>query len=371
MIAFYAWTDTLLLNAVNLKTGEFAAEQADLFVLQLPRVSPQLLQYIRQQHIFRNVILIPEPTEGADGLLHKIMKIFSGRQYYRMFEQSLSQVAGQQYRLLVTGGFWSYSLFMYRALARYNPQLELAFLEEGIASYAGEDMLLWCDPLNKPRSLLLHLLFYPGMFEAARRAAKTLYLYCPEACLSSRLLVVRPIGIYTPQTTALLAALGQQTDMDSYRTRSVIFFLQPETDADMERTAGWIRMASEEIGGEQILIKPHPDSVDRLESLQLAPEILIDRSRVTFESVLAQVDWSDKLLITKGTSCVFYPRYLLGQQPDVVFLFRQYPFDRLKDLIERLSARMRTLYHCPERVTVAQDAAQVRQAMQNWRQRHS
>ena len=369
MIAFYTWTDTQILNALNLKTGTFPQEEADLFVLELARVSQPLLEQVRRQGVFRRIVRIPEPTDGRTGFVHVLAKLFSGPQYHAAFRNSVDLVPGEQYRLLITGGFWSYTVFLYRMLAKANPQLEVAFLEEGIASYDGASILYWCDPKSKLRSALMHLMFYPGMVGAAKRATKTLYLYCPEACMNRGQLTVLPMGPYTPQTLAVLQALGAHTDLDAYRTRPVIFFLQPEPDDELRRTVTWLNAAVKQFGGENVMIKPHPDSIDRLAALPLDPAVRVDTTRVSFDNILPQVDWSGKLLITKGTSCVFYPRYILGQEPDVVFLFKLYPHTRLKGLIERLALQLRAQYRNPQRVTVAQSDAQVLQALQNWQQR--
>ena len=60
MIAFYTWTDTLLMNAMRVKESSFPDEEANLFVLMLDRVSGELLDAIEESGLFSRVIRLYE-----------------------------------------------------------------------------------------------------------------------------------------------------------------------------------------------------------------------------------------------------------------------------------------------------------------------
>ena len=254
MIAFYVWTDTLLLNAVRVKESFFSAEDADLIVLKLDRVSEELLEEIRRLDVFARVVELENIVPDAPSALYKLTKLLRRRAGYRKLTDQLSSLSGTQYRLLLTGGFWSYFLFVYRYFTAWSPALDIAFLEEGAASYNGRESLLRCDPLGRTRSELYRCFYYSDIFPAACARAKTLYLFCPQAALNSEGLECVELPRSSPKAAALMEMLSSRNSLDEYRRREVIFFLQPEPDADIKTTLFCINAAVEEFGAENILV---------------------------------------------------------------------------------------------------------------------
>ena len=71
MIAFYAWTDTILLNAYRIKMADYSDEPAALIILNLPRVSETVVKAIEQTRAFDRIVRINNVHEGKRGFIRK------------------------------------------------------------------------------------------------------------------------------------------------------------------------------------------------------------------------------------------------------------------------------------------------------------
>lgn len=350
MIAYYCWTDTLIINALKLKTDLLADEEGDLFVLMLPRVTPELTDRIRDMHCFRKVILIDPPRESLPKPFNKLIKLFRYKYYCNQLQKQLQDV-DCCYDRMITGGLWSYTIPMRDLLAGNSGHLPVSLLEEGAANYGGYETAFWCDPKSRFRDKLFRRLFYRSAYDRAAAALDELYLTEPKACLNPGALKVIPFSFLTPAYEQLADQFTKAEDIAPYINRKVSVYLQPESRTDQEKTKALIRVLSQVYGPEQVLVRPHPDRREDWDASGLDPAIYVDRSTVPFECILPHVDWSDKVMVSRASTCLFYPQYGLKQTPYVYFIFNMF-YSGDEFLIRKLSERMRALSEVPDHIRI-------------------
>lgn len=355
-LAFYAWTDALILNAVKVKVTYFSDCQADLLILELPRISRDLVNHLEEAGIFQNVLWIKPPFDNVAPIRRKILKTFFVRQYRVCYFSQLQQ-ASKSYGALFAGALWSETTMLFEYLRRYNPLLAIYIMEEGTANYRGIRAIARCDPLGARRDAIVRRTRYAGLYEQAAKAIAGMFLSCPEGCLEADGERIFPVSGYdSPVFCRLMAACTAGLALEEYRSRRVIFFLQPEYGPEWKCTLQILMAVIRSFGPENVVIRPHPDSGDRARRLkqELPCGIYWEAAAFPFEYVLYTTRWQDRILISRGSSCLFYPRYILGQEPTVIFtnwLYDGRKHEKKRDnVMPLLIERLKKTYTASERV---------------------
>lgn len=360
MIAFYAWTDTLVLNALKIKQSDYPDTDADLIILNLPRVSRQIVEKIEEADVFRRILRIEDIHRRKRNAIQKAFKLLCGKQFYRALSAQLKDIESQEYDTLFTGGLWADSLFVYRFLANAKPSIQLMLMEEGVVNYGGARTAYWCDAINRKRDFLLRTLFYGKTYRKARKAISGVYLSEPEACLEKGTLELKKIRSDQPLLRELMKPLCDEQTIQAYMHRRVVFFMQPESQAHGEVTLEIVKALSERFGAQQVIVRAHPDtkSVQLLETA--CPGVYIDRCETTFEVLAGQIDWSDKVLAARASSCMFLPKFVLNQEPVLLFVYMLFDSGD-RSLITPMTEKMRALYRWSDRVHVPRQIEEIRQ----------
>lgn len=351
MIAFYTWTDTQLINAVRLRSSVYPEEEADLFVLNLPRINEKLVSTLSDMGIFRYIIRIDEPHDGLPEKLHKLVKPFRQKYYYQAFCSKIGQTKRERYETLFVGAFWSWSLFMYRYLAEVNPDIRICLMEEGIINYGGAETAYVCDSISSKRDWITRHTLYRKSWKKAVKAVDRLYLSEPKLCLSTDNLKVFEI----PDPQGVLDKISEKMlsegKKDLYTEKKVIFFLQPEGDMEFNRSLQILDALVQRFGRRNVLVRLHPDSDKDAVIRRLPDGTDIDEGQEPYEILLYAVDWNHKLLVGCTSSCLFLPSLILKQNPTVMFLYKLYgnPGD---GFVSRIIERFRSLQESPERILV-------------------
>ncbi len=353
VLAFYVWTDTLILNAVKTKLNHFSDLLADLFILKLSRISWNLVHNLEKQQVFRNIIWIEPPFKDMVSIKRRFLKIFSYQQYKKNYFIQLKEIT-DSYTALFSGALWSETIMLFQYLKQYNSSIEICIIEEGTANYYGFKAILKCDPLNELRNKIIQKIRYSNIYEEVIYAVKKMFLACPEGCLDYVEKPIYPIGEYRlSKFYQLISNCVKNLSLEVYRSRRIIFFLQPEHLLDYKKTLILLRIIILIAHPENIIIRPHPDTMGKVNHLKkfLDPQIYWETERFPFEYVLYTARWETQILISRGSSCLFYPRYILGEEPIVIFTNQLYggikkKREKMSLLVEKLNA----LYHNSERV---------------------
>ena len=359
MLIYYCWTNTLLINSLRLKNGN-PEEQADLIVLMLPRISSNLVDHIEKNGCFRRVIRIQPPKDRIFGPFYTLFKFFRYRHYKQEIKRQLP--ADAQYDRIFSGALWSYTIILHDILREKKGNVPISLIEEGAANYGGTLTAYWCDPKGRQRDWLFRKLFYRDVYYHAAEAIDSMFLLCPEACLERGNLQLYSFPPADQTFEMLVKAFVKDADTAPYLERKVAVFLQPENKKDQKKSLQIIQTLANAYGPQQVIVRPHPDARNALDSCDLDPAIQVDRSNTPFELIMTQVDWTDKIMVSRASSCLFFPPFALQQQPRVFFMYELFSSGD-EFLIQKLSQRLQLLYNDPKRVHIPADLQHFQQML--------
>ena len=337
MLAFYGWTDKLLLNLLNTKINCFPAEQADLFVFDLPRVSRSLVKSIEATGAFQNVFWLQErkirKRHGLGIPFEKLEKLLSGQRQYAFYQEQLRKCCGDtHYSMLFTGAFWSNTLFLFRYFRVVNPNVKISIVEEGTANYnSPKGWQFRCMPTRRLREPLMRLFYFPLTWLWARRAVKQIFLYTLDTIRSDEKIPavpLPPVDKRNPVCQSVLYGAVEGIDAGEYQSRHVYFLsgpIVPGYEDTFQRTYEIIQKICDCVSEEEVLIKVHPDSVDQPCFTQWDDSrVFVDKRRFLLEGVLSQIDLSEKCLVVRNSSVPMTVAFELLETPCIIFTYRLY-----------------------------------------------
>ncbi len=340
MLAFYGWTDHLLLNLLNTKLNVFPHEDADLFVLKLDRVSQKLLKEIEKTGAFRHIFFLYKPPfhkeKGPLSIGEKMTRLFSGERYYHSYQEQLRRQCGTaSYRMLLSGAFWSETLFLFRYFRHYNPKIKISMVEEGTTNYSAPDgWQFHCLPTGRRMEKLMRLVYFLLTWSRARKSVEKIYLYPIEILmrqcdLSVPAEEIPEINGDNPICQRILQTVDVPPDLEPYRQHSVFFIggaLAPGYQDRFDETNHFLELMLNILGPADLAIKTHPSSGGELLAKGLEDRAFVDRSGGSINSILVNLELEKKLLITRNSSVPFSIKAQTGAEPYIIFIHRLYAF---------------------------------------------
>lgn len=315
MIAYYAWTDTQLINCVNLKVNQHAGEDGVLFVLKLERISDALLDVIIKDKCFVDIKVVPcKYAVNSRNAIARTLKIDTVleqkrlRQHYRIC--FANAVGVTVYSRLVTAGFWAETSFLIERLVMNNKGLKIDFVEEGLR----HEYELFYYTLSKKPFVKIMRWFYDGrMINRWKRRCEFAYFYSPERfdgeekpdCYTYASLI--PIDEHNHRVKKVLIDAVVDIDITEYQNRSVIL-LEDLYEVDFDLL---VKRVAEVVGPSELIVKMHPFGTGTRKKL---PEVYYDERRYIFEGVLIQLKLDEKTIIRGISSIINSVNYMLKKK---------------------------------------------------------
>ena len=317
-LAFYGWTDYLLLNLVNAKESHHPNEPADLFIFKLNRVSAELIEAIRKNCVFDNIyVLQPYNQIDLTSSKDKIMRLLSGRKYYRFYAQQIESFIGDtKYHAFFTGAFWSETLHILRYLFKANHKMAINFVEEGTASYLDNKLLQRCIPRGGIREIIFRYMHYAKSYKRACKGLNKIYVYSRQLKASSdNVLLLYPIN-ETVKTKQILRDVSEGIEIQPYINSKFYYCVSPiDTYEENQVILTYINSS-------ELLIIPHPDIIG--EKTIYKEGLYVKTSPILIEAIFSRVDIKDKVLISKDSSVLMTPKLLFNIEPYVIMTYRLY-----------------------------------------------
>ena len=358
MIACYAWTDTQIVNMIQVLRTFYSDQSADLYVLKLDRISDSLLT-AAEHCVFHQVCRIPPPPDFQPDhfvqCVPGIKTIFIGRQVQASFMPALSDCS-HEYTLVLLPGFWAESLHFLRVMfPKHMPQIR--FVEEGMYSYLKNCFRCridspWKDCLER---YLRHGTFYVR----AKKRVDGFFLYRPEdikVSYSFPCIRIPALNIRSSFWHGFFSKMIPESLRNAYQDRRFIFLvgaLKSGYEPTYARTQELINLVADTISPEDLVVRPHPASRQGL--CVLSDLILIDRSAYWFEGLGSVVDLRTKTLIARNSSALsaFIRMGIVPRQ--IILTYKLYDYyqahgDPYRDeLAEQLRLSVQTLVPADER----------------------
>ena len=309
--AYYIWTDTQLVHAFQIRKYLYPDVSADLFVLDVGRVSEQAQKFLEDHTVFDNLYRLPLPAYCTSSSLWSKLPILRQITHSREYTQYFSRTVGQYgpYDLFFTAGFWAESLYFLSAISK-DKLPEIYFLEEGLASYAKDSLRCRVDSYWKER--LEKRICFGNIARQAKKNVCGIYLNCPELYFCSQPIERFSIPAHrdTPLEKELLGCLCRGAPLEEYKKRDVVFIssgLRDDYEPDHRESDDILRHIIAACGAEKIIYRAHPTELHEKERLSdlSGLGIFVDSVPYWFESIFPSVLWNEKTIITRNSSSVF------------------------------------------------------------------
>lgn len=356
MIACYAWTDTQLINLVQVVETSNLKNSFDLFVCMLDRISLSLLNQIKDEELFLNIYEVYPVNYTNDWRLFKKIPFLFGlistirrKKYYENYYSNL--IGTKKYIKLITAGYWGDSLFLLKHLCSTNPNIEVELVEEGNLSYCSSKARLCqakpfgCTTTAKDviSSNIIKALIFGKNYLKIDKLVKRIYFYEPKAAkVGSDCQCIEICKILSNSDNAahrILNNISNNLDLTIDTKINAFFFLNPLIpgyEDDHVITFSILNLVLECLGKEHVMVKPHPEMLKEVESEVLFKEdIQIESKEYPFEAMAARFDLTNKILISRNTSCLLLAKFMFDYEPTILFTYRlyeRYAFDGEPDL---------------------------------------
>lgn len=315
MIAYYAWTDTQLINCVNLKVNQHAGEDGVLFVLKLERISDALLDVIIKDKCFVDIKVVPcKYVANSRNAIARTLKIDTVLEQKRLrlhYRKCFANAVGDTvYSRLVTAGFWAETSFLIESLIKNNEGMVIDFVEEG--SRHGSE--LYSYTLDGKIHIKVLRWFYDGyMVKRWKKICEHAFFYSPERfdgedhmeCYEYSPLI--PVDDRNPKVKKVLLSAVEDICIEEYQIRSVII-LEDLYGVDLE---SMVQKVADLVDSSKIIVKTHP--FGKIVKKKIA-NIFYDERQYIFEGLLMQIPLEDKTIICSISSIPKNIRYMLKKQ---------------------------------------------------------
>jgi|GEM_PF-7012667 len=349
MLAFFGWTDLLLINHVNVKTSYYPSEKADLYVLKIPRVSMRLVDEIKKSSIFEAVYEI-ELLDWFDGKtkLQKVMGLLRREYVFQHYNKQINAACGfKKYQHFFTGAFWAESLHLFRSFFQNNRNLQISLVEEGSVSFCEPKGLTRCTAQRGYREKIIKYFHYFPWFVFAEKRIEYLYLYCPEIMTEDIKQNIRrmPQICKSSVVGGILKNIVSPIELMDYQKADYIFLVPFSANDENGESISLLREIVDGVGSKsQVMVRLHPNIKHIKVCLYntVGKTVATETASSNIEGILFMLDIENKVFIAKNSSLLAIPRTMYGKTPWIVMTHNLYKKQQSygvadTDLFEQLS----------------------------------
>ena len=382
MIIFHAQTGTILLNMLNLKANQMADEIADIYISNSARIPQELIQFTRDSGLFRNVVIInqyfgrmSEKYRNSTKLrfifyIYKAISMLTGqRDYAKILSKPLYS---DKCDVLITHGLWLSSLYIVNYFYSRNNSLNIYIMDEGIGTMNTSFQVL----TNPKRDDLFPSRFHKMIYEIIwfittghccnkdisnfRSRVTDYYLHNPENSRLYRETSLTPHKLLpfdsNNKLTPLLNKLLDEIDYEEYVHRKLWILSDYDVLESHPLHLTFMKILETTLSSfsqNNVILKGHPNLLLNEEYYSsLWPELYLDNRKYQLEALYSQIDLNDKILITRVSSAVFYPKYMFNAEPHVIFTYKLSPKETDMEAMDRLVNSLKELYENPQKIYV-------------------
>lgn len=381
MIVFYAHTGTLLLNMLNLKMNQFQNRVADIYIFNSERMPKHLITLTKQSKTFRNVIVV-EPckkyfstkismSNNLGNILSSTLTLLFQDKYYSKIISSKNINEGE-YTSIITHGLWIESIYFVKYFYKLNKDITIHIMDEGIGTNNAPFQSL-ANPKrdevfpNKFSKIIYDLIWFITTGRCCnqdianfRNRFTDYYLYNPENSRLYQETSLTPHKLLpfdsNNKLTPLLGKLLEGINYEEYIHRTVWILSDYdvlESHPSHSIFLRYLKITLSFFPQNDVILKGHPNlSLNKEYYSIFWPELYLDNQKYQLEALYSQIDLNDKILITRASSSVFYPKYMFNAEPSVIFTYNLSPKDIDVDAMNKIVSSLKELYQNKERIFV-------------------
>ena len=366
MILFFAWTDIQLINCVNTKCNYYKTESADLLLYNCVRVSERLVEIIRRKKIFSNIYTIEVPDLYKENKKTGISKIFLFLNRFKQRKYFLEEInhifTKKKYEIFIVAAFWSETLNIFKCLRKYNKEIFIEIVEEGMANYDGsKNWIFRTAPASNIESIIRGLFYCRNLGITAKRRVRCFYLYRQEISWTHLRDKVHKLPVVSKKNNPVLyeifEAWHEITDDSLYRKSKYIFIADaPCYKKNSQDILKDLIKVTPQIIKENSIIKLHPlYSTYIKENVALSEEKMwIDSREAPIETILFQCDMDHKVLIINRSSSLLYVKCMLDKEPYVVLTYKIQPHyeKEEKERFDYFVTKLKGVFENPNKIII-------------------
>lgn len=391
---YSAFTVTQLINMYNLKCTYRYNTQSDIYIQTGNRISLEIIKEIYNSNIFERIYVDNQLIRTEESLDSLEINIIRSRTIIRPFtclpkpvkwigalclsikkNWTLTKVIQQRdkqvnYDRIFVGTCGMSNLYIIKEITKRRKKgIPISFVEEGLANYqwSVKDVCLEYTHL-KPNSVTYWVNKIFGITEKYCNNLVTsvdgIYLYSPLSYIFNDDVNVYKLPSITPEnpTKDLLQSKSYDAVLEQYSERTCCYLMQDPTPMLEEI----IQTIVSTINPMRIVFREHPwhPLLKKLREGGNLEYVYIDSSSntVPFESLLADIDAENFILITTDSSATLTPKYMFDKEPYVIYLYH-ITQNRLESDIQnrdQLVQNLKNMYKNKEKIFVPNTLEELR-----------
>lgn len=312
MIAFIAWTPLHIINILNTKLTYYADTEADLYVYDEFNGASQIYQNILKEGIFKNVYLVDHKKIGN--------KVISKMNVLLNINRMIKLDKKVDYNIIFTQGGNYFLKILYGQTKKNNPNVELRYIEDGLATYLNVTLLNTAAIRRK----IMNLINPHSMFLAE---ITNYYLYEPkltninQSFNLNRLPIIKKDGILYEQLKRIFGLPSKEEKMGN----TLLFLDQPLEKDDYQINEENILKCIKEYGSNRkISVKLHP----RTNAKRYGSDVQIFKTDLPLELCFLAYDLKNTVIVSCISTASFTPRMIFGLESEVILLSEMVRSDR-------------------------------------------
>lgn len=328
---------------INLKNSIYVNTPADIYIIDNGRTSADLVNSIYDRKIFDKIHYIRHyPQSKTNNIIQKLPKnlwkvitFISTIINYIHYQYIFHTENERTYDTFFLSGLWGDSGYFLAHYLKYNLTPVVYFVEEGVANYKYTitELCYQLESLHPMACLLWKLTTGRDKASDIRRIIpliKGVYLYNPNNYLPLKekpLLKIPTIS--NKLTLEILSETISPEIYERYCNSDIIYFMQDQT-VDMSQYNILCQYLSEIswLTNLKMIIKQHPSfTLDNKKTKNISEikNSKIDSDNYLLEGIYAKTNLDSKILITRDSSAVMYPRYMFAKEPFIILTYKLYP----------------------------------------------
>ena len=367
---------------LNLKANQMGDEISDIYISNSGRIPQELIQFTRDSGLFRNVVVINQhfgsmAKKYRDSsklkFLYYICKAMSMLTGHRDYARILSMpLYSDKCDVLITNGLWSSAPYIVNYFYSQNSSLNLHIIDEGVGTRNVSFQVLTDPKHDGIIPSRFHKMIYDVIWFITtghycnkdisnfRSRVTDYYLYNPKKSRLYHETSLTPHKLLpfdsNNKLTPMLGKMIEEVDYEAYVHRKLWIL----SDYDVleyhplhMRFMKVLETTLSSFSQNNVILKGHPNLLLNEEYYSsLWPELYLDNRKYQLEALYSQIDLNNKILITRISSAVFYPKHMFNAEPYVIFTYKLSPEGVDIEVTDRLVNSLRELYENPLKIYV-------------------